>query len=234
MNSSLYGPSVLRTLPILGPELPGNRSDYPDVFIIDPTTPPQVRVDMMYDIICQDAHRADLRSLAHQIAAGKRGDFEVLQSLLDWQARNVRYQEDPTDDDGWQLELVKRPAVAIVDGEDDCEGKVCVFDTLAMALGYPAIDVWIEQKESRNNHVAGRVCVPQDEATRALPVPRFDVEVIEPTDKPRVIDGVWLWVETTLGDVKTRRGVVPGPRVSEHPYVVLARFRAAGVARLSL
>lgn len=216
--------------------------DYPDIFLIVPTMPPQERLDILLDLIVSDCEKPEVVALSKAVvdASIERGSarhddpISKLQSLLDWQATHVRYQEDPTGDDGWQTELFKRAPRAIADGEDDCEGKTTVFCTMAWAVGFPSYADWIEQRESRNNHVAPRSLVPSRWA-RTIPASGpYDVEVISPSSPPRIAGCTPIWSETTLGAVRTPRGVVPGPRVGEHPYAVLARYRAAGVARLGL
>lgn len=216
--------------------------DYPDIFLIDPTMPPRERLDILLDLIMDDAKKPEIIGLSMGIveaavangSAHQHNPISQLQALLDWQATYVRYQEDPTDPDGWQTELFKRASRAISDSEDDCEGKTTVYCTMATSIGFPSYADWLEQRESRNNHVAPRSLVPARWA-RTLPAAGpYDVDVISPTDPPRIDGYVPIWSETTLAAVKTPRGVVPGPRVGEHPYAVLARYRAAGVARLGL
>lgn len=212
-----------------------------DVVIIEPTTPPQARMDFLYEqYILPDSRKPSVIALSRRIIsdavrydpAVRADSVAQLQSLADWQARNVRYQEDPTLADGWQLELYKRAERAISDGEDDCDGKTTVFATLANAAGYPCIPAWIEQEKSRQNHVPALVCVPGPETS--LPPPSdFDEIVVLPSRLPQV-RGRWLWVELTLGDVRLGQRIVPGPRVGEHPYTVVNRFRSAGVMRLGL
>lgn len=213
-----------------------------DVFLIEPTTPPQRRVDILYDQLIVPASRdpamisLSRRIIAEGISLGqarRQDPVGHLQLLLDWQARNVFYQEDPTGPDGFQLELYKRPQRAISDGSDDCDGKVTVFATLAMAGGYEAVPVWIEQEGYGQNHVAGWACVPSEAAAAVAPPGRYNLIIVKPTNMPRV-RGEWLWAETTLGDVRTRGGIVRGPIIGENPYDVVRRFRSAGVARLSL
>lgn len=213
-----------------------------DVVIIDPTTPPQARMDFLYErYILPDSRKPSVIALSRRIISDAvredpsiRGDdVAQVQTLVDWQARNLRYQEDPTLADGWQTELYKRAERAIADGEDDCDGKVTVFATLTNAAGYPCLPVWIEQRESRQNHVAALVCVPG--APTPLPPPSDfrDLVVVLPSHLPSV-RGRWLWVELTLGDVRLGERIVQGPRVGEHPYAVVNRFRASGVMRLGL
>jgi transglutaminase-like putative cysteine protease len=213
-----------------------------DVVIIEPTTPPQARMDFLYDrYILPDSRKPSVIALSRRIIsdavrddpAVRTDDVAQLQALTDWQARNVRYQEDPTLADGWQLELYKRAERAISDGEDDCDGKVTVFATLANAAGYPCIPAWIEQKTSRQNHVAALVCVPG--AATSLPPPSdYDDLVMVLPERLPPVRGRWLWVELTLGAVRLGERIVPGPRVGEHPYAVVSRFRSAGVMRLGL
>lgn len=215
----------------------------PDVVILDPTTPPQARMDFLYErYILPDSREPSMIALSRRIIsdavrddpAVRLSDVAQVQSVADWQARNIRYQEDPTLADGWQTELYKQARRAIDDGEDDCDGKVTVFATLVNAAGYPCIPAWIEQRDSRQNHVAALVCVPGEPTPLPPPVTEYgDLVVVLPARLPSV-RGRWLWVELTLGDVRLGERIVPGPRVGEHPYAVVNRFRAAGVMRLGL
>ena len=214
-----------------------------DVLEVDPTMPALERLDILMEWIEFDSRDPEIVALSRGVVAaavrsGRAQENDPvghLQALLDWQNRAIRYQEDPTDPDtGWQLELFKRPTRSIFDQEDDCEGKVAVYCTMATAAGYASMPVWIEQKGSRNNHVAGLSAVPLWAAARIPPCGDYEVVVLRPSHPPAVRDSTWVWGEMTLSDVPTPAGVLPGPRIGEHPYDVLARFRAAGVSRMHL
>lgn len=210
--------------------------------VIDPTMPAIDRLNKLMAWIREDSRDPSIVSLsravvADAVASGRAGyDDPVghLQALLDWQARALKYQEDPTDDDGHQIELFKRAQQAIADGYDDCDGKVTVYCTMAYAAGYPSCPAWIEQEESRNNHVAGMSLVPAGAAASLQPAGEYECVVLLPSDAPRDSGSRRVWVEATLGDVKTPSGVVPGPRIGEHPFDVLRRFRRSGITRLYL
>lgn len=214
-----------------------------DVVEIDPTMPPVERLDVLMEWVLADSRRPDVIDLSRAIvsdaiargSASPDDPVSHLQALLDWQQRAVRYQEDPTDPaTGQQKELFKRAYRAISDREDDCEGKVTVYCTMATAVGYAAMPAWIEQPRARNNHVAALSAVPAW-AARSLPTPGdYPSVVILPSIRPHVAGATWAWAETTLGDVVTPAGLVRGPLVGEHPFDVLARFRAVGVARVHL
>ena len=210
--------------------------------VIDPTMPAVARLNKLMAWIREDSKDPAIVSLsravvADAVASGRAGHDDPvghLQALLDWQAKAVRYQEDPTDADGHQIELFKHAQQAVADGCDDCDGKVTVYCTMAYAAGYPSFPAWIEQEESRNNHVAGMSLVPSAAAEALPPAGEYECVVLLPSDAPRDARSRRVWVEATLGDVKTPSGVVRGPLVGEHPFDVLRRFRRAGITKLYL
>ena len=214
----------------------------PPEFEIDPTTPPRVRLDILYEeLILPGSRDPAMIELSHSInregvRAGRAGRVDPvgqLQLLLDWQYDHIAYVEDPPDAKGWQREIFKWAWKAIRDKGDDCEGKITVFSTLAEAAGYRAIPVWIEQPSSRNNHVAGNVAVPLWAAMLLPPVNEYDVVVVRPTHVP-AITGVWGWVEGTLPRVRTHAGIVPAAQIGEFPYDEQNRQRAAGLTRVRI
>lgn len=209
---------------------------------IDPTTPPVARLDKLMGWIREESRdpaivalsRAVVAHAIHERRAGENDPVGHLQAILDWQAKAVKYVEDPTDDNGWQKEIFKRPSKSIADGGDDCDGKATVYCTMAWAAGYPSMPAWIEQTSSRNNHIAGLSLVPLWAASRLPPAGEYDAVLILPSDPPREADSAAVWAETTLGDVMTPRGIVRGPRIGEHPFDVVQRFRREGISRLHL
>lgn len=215
----------------------------PPVFEVPPTATPRARLDILYEeLIIPGSRDPGMIALSRSVISdgiqsglvGRNDPVGHQQLLLDWQYRNVPYAEDPIGPDGYEIELFKWAWKAIEDREDDCEGKITVFCTMAMAVGYPAFPVWIEQPLSRNNHVAGKVAVPRWAAASLPVVKPYEVVIVLPSRVPE-IDGVWAWVEATLPAVKLSENVViPGAQIGEFPYDVQNRLRDAGVTRRRL
>lgn len=215
----------------------------PPSFVIDPTTPPRKRLDILYDeLILPGSRQVGMVTLARSIiasgirrgAVGRVDPIGHLQLLLDWQYAHVEYVEDANGPDGYPQEIFKWAWRAIADKGDDCEGKITVFCTLAEAVGYKAIPIWIEQPFARQNHVAGKVALPLWCADLLPPVRDYGVVEILPSNVPRIA-GVWAYVEATLPAVRMPGGgIVPAAQIGEFPYDVQNRQISSGAVRAHL
>lgn len=188
--------------------------DYPDWFIVPPTTSVEHRLAILEDLAVLGSQNPRVQALAKSLVAARPDD--PLQALLDGLHRYVNYTPDPNNG---EVELFQRAEYTLfVRHLGDCDDMSIAYASLARAVGINARTVWIEQAEDvPNNHVAAQVCT-KNHAAAAAAAGRVDYAVQVFThngghgcNQP---DG-WAWVETTL----------PGAIVGRHPYAEAERLK---------
>ena len=185
--------------------------DYPDWFIVPPTTSVEHRLAILEDLAVLGSENAQVQALAKSLVAARPDN--PLQALLDGLHRYVEYTLDP--DDG-ATELFQRAEFTLfARHRGDCDDMGVAYAAMARSVGLNARVVWIEQSEEvASNHVAAQVCTEGHEPAGGID---YAVQVFSHQGGPDC-DGSsqWIWVETTL----------PGAIVGRHPYAEADRLGA--------